>query len=228
MEHMANQSNLSVWCKDFPEARMLERFGALLNTVPFSASRPGFTYFEVRAVDASESPILEQDLRGMPLDTPGILELAQDQLNDDVSFAVGGYWDLWTYEGDTAKWALEPQPLEIFCHGELYDNETWREDGHFRVNFGFEHFFTGHAGLLGIRRTRRASAEGPEEARFLEAMAWPENLRKYQEKTSENIRKLLDWVRHVETSALPVEQVRLWSEGEENFEARMEEILAAR
>jgi hypothetical protein len=29
-------------------------------------------------------------------------------------------------------------------------------------------------------------------------------------------------------SALPVERYRLWSEGEENFEARMEEILATR
>ena len=58
-------------------------------------------------------------------------------------------------------------------------------------------------------------------------MAWPENLAKYQEKTRENIRKLLDWMRRIESS-LPVEKVRLWSEGEENFEARLDEIVAAR
>ena len=61
----------------------------------------------------------------------------------------------------------------------------------------------------------------------MEAMAWPENLAKYQEKTRENIRKLLDWMRRIESS-LPVEKVRLWSEGEENFEARLDEIVAAR
>jgi hypothetical protein len=58
-------------------------------------------------------------------------------------------------------------------------------------------------------------------------MAWPENLEVYQEKTRENIRKVLEWTRHIE-KALPVAQIRLWSEGEENFEARLEEILAAR
>jgi hypothetical protein len=95
------------------------------------------------------------------------------------------------------------------------------------VKLGFEHFFTGHAGLLGIRPGAKAVAESPEEARFLEAMAWPENLQRYHEKTRENVRKLLDWVRRIE-KAVAVEHLRLWSEGEENFEARLEEILAAR
>jgi hypothetical protein len=58
-------------------------------------------------------------------------------------------------------------------------------------------------------------------------MAWPENLQRYQENTQENIRKLMDWVRHIE-KAVPVERVRLWSEGEGDFEARLDEILAVR
>jgi hypothetical protein len=52
-------------------------------------------------------------------------------------------------------------------------------------------------------------------------------LQRYHEKTRENVRKLLDWVRRIE-KAVAVEHLRLWSEGEENFEARLEEILAAR
>ena len=58
-------------------------------------------------------------------------------------------------------------------------------------------------------------------------MAWPENLERYQRQTRENIRRLQDWVRRIESS-LPAEKVRLWSEGEENFEARLDEIVAAR
>ena len=92
---------------------------------------------------------------------------------------------------------------------------------------GFEHFFTGHAGLLGFRHGSARAAESPEEARFLEAMAWPENLEKYQEKTRDNIRRLFDWVQAIER-AIPEGRIRLWSEGEENFEARLEEILATR
>jgi hypothetical protein len=223
---MANQSYLSVWCKKFGEEQMLEQFGAFLLTVPFSATRPGFTYFMVRAVDASETPLLEHDLRAVPLDASSVMEMAQDHRHSDCSYEVRASWDLWLWDTASAKWKLEPQALEIYCHGEDYDDAFWRENGHMEVNLGFEHLFTGHAGLLGIRRAARA-AESPEEARFLEAMAWPENLESYQEKTRENIRKVLDWVRQIE-KAVPVDRIRLWSEGEENFESRLEEILATR
>jgi hypothetical protein len=178
-------------------------------------------------VDATESPILEQDLRAVPHDAAGIVEIARDQVHSDCSYEVGCHWDLAVFDAVTGKSKVEPQPLEILCRGEDYDGGFWRESGHFEVNLGFEHLYTGHAGLLGIRPGPKTPAQSPEEARFLEAMAWPENLAKYQEKTRENIRKLLDWMRRIESS-LPVEKVRLWSEGEENFEARLDEIVAAR
>lgn len=226
---MSNQAYLSVWIRDFAEERLLDSFGAFLSTVPFSAKRPGFTHLVVRAVDASEAPVVEQDLRRMPLDAPSIIELAREHLNADSGYEVLSHWDLWIGESATAKWQLEPQTLEILCHGPDYDDEFWRDNGHIEVNLGFEHLFTGHAGLLGIRHNgaARLAAESPEEARFLEAMAWPENLKLYQEKTRENIRNLLDWTRKIE-KALAVDRLRLWSEGEENFEARLEDILAAR
>src|SRR5271170_6869127 len=217
MLSVSNQSYLSVWCTDFPEELILERFGAFLATVPFSATKRGFTEFAIRAVDSSEIPVLEQDLRAMPLDAAGIIEISQEQLHSDCSYEVRCHWDLSVFEAAEGKWKAEPQALEISCHGEDYDDGFWRENGHFEVNFGFEHFFTGHAGLLGIRQIKREAAQSPEEARFLEAMAWPENLQKYQEKTQENIRKLLEWVREIE-KAVPVAHIRLWSEGEENFE----------
>ena len=224
---MANQSYMSVWCKEFREEQILERFGAFLATVPFSTTKPGFTSLVVRAVDASEAPILEDDLRPAPPDAAGIVEIIRDQVHSDSSYEVATNWDLWEFDPVTAKWSNEPHRLEICCYGEDNDEGFWRENGHIEVNFGFEHLFTGHAGLLGIRQIGQRLAESPEEARFLEAMAWPENLQAYQEKTRENIRELLDWIRRIE-KAVSVERVRLWSEGEENFEARMEEILAAR
>jgi hypothetical protein len=224
---VSNQAYLSIWCKDFEEERMLERFGAFLTTVPFSASKPGFSYLVIRAVDAAETPVFEQDLRALPLDGAGVVELAKGYLHSDCSYELQSNWDLWAYDALPAKWRQEPQPLELLCHGEDYDDGFWRENGHLAANFGFEHFFTGHAGMLGMHPGAKSPAQSPEEARFLEAMAWPENLEIYQEKTRENIRKVLEWTRHIE-KALPVAQIRLWSEGEENFEARLEEILAAR
>jgi hypothetical protein len=226
MFRMPNLSYLNVWCKDFPEESILERFGAFLATVPFSEAKPGFTHLTVHAIDATEVPVLDQDLRSFPLDAAGIIEMASDHMHGDCSCEVQCHWDLWVFD-PSGGWKLEPHPLEIFCHGEDYDNSLWQENGHFEVNLGFEHLFTGHAGLLGIHQRHAAAAQSTEEAHFLEAMAWPENLKEYQEKTQENIRKLLGWVRGME-AAVPVERVRIWSEGEENFEARIEEILAAR
>jgi len=58
-------------------------------------------------------------------------------------------------------------------------------------------------------------------------MRRPENLRQYHEKTRENIQQLMNWVSAME-AALPVERTLLWSEGEENLEARLDEILSVR
>ena len=227
MHDMANQAYLNIWCKDFPEDHILERFGAFLQTVPLSTSKPGFNYLTVRAVDATEQPIMEHNLRAMPFDGASIIEIARDQVHSDCSYEVSCYWDLAVFDASDGKSKVEPQPLEIVCRGEDYDDSFWREGGHLEVNLGFEHFFTGHAGLLGNRLGGAVPPQTPEEARFVEAMVWPDNLQKYQEKTRENIHKLLDWTHQIQL-ALPVQRFRLWSEGEEDFEARLEEIVAAR
>ncbi len=53
------------------------------------------------------------------------------------------------------------------------------------------------------------------------------NLKEYHAKTRENIQQLFNWVDAIER-ALPVERSELWSEGEENMEARLDGILAQR
>jgi hypothetical protein len=224
---MPNHAYMNVWCKDFPEELILERLGAFLGTVPFSARKPGFTYLTVRALDDSELPVLEVDLRPSPLDAAGIVEIAGEHLHNDCSYEVSCFWDLSSFDAATGKSKTEPQPLGITCRGEGYADGIWRESGHLEVDLGFEHFFTGHGGLLGVRQIRKAPPQSPEEIRFIEAMAWPENLEKYGDLTRENIRRVRDWATLLEKAA-PIEMLRMWSEGEENFEARVQEIAAVR
>ncbi len=225
MLRMANLAYASVWCRDFSESTLLERFGAFLETVAFSTTCPGFSNLLIRAVDPTEAPVFDQDLRPTPLDAAGILELASEYLHSDSAYETCAYWDLWVYDATTSGWKLEPQPLEILCHGEEYDDGAWRMNGHLQAAIGFEHLFTGHARVLGSRRGLAAPPQHPAEENFLTAMARPEKLDEYHEKTRANIRKLFDWLQRIERH-LPVEKTRLWSEGEENFEARLEEILA--
>jgi hypothetical protein len=224
---MANQAYVSVWCRDFPEDQILNRLDMFLATIPFSAARPGIDRITIRAIDASEAPIVEQDFRSMPVEIAGAIDVISGYVHSDCSYELHCHWDLAVFDPNTAKFATEPRPVEVICNAPDYDSGLWVENGHFQVCLGFEHLFTGHAGVLGSQHRASAPAASQEEARFLEAMAWPENMERYQEKTRENIRKLLDWTQRMAT-AVPVERLRLWSEGEEDFESRLEEILAVR
>lgn len=224
---MPNLAYLSVWCRDFPEDQIVNRLDMFLATVPYSTKQPGIDQVTVRAIDASESPILEYDFRSLPVDPAGAIEIVRGHVHSDSSYEMRCFWDLAVFDPATGKSAIEPQRLELLCNGEDYDDGIWRENGHFQVWLGFEHLFTGYPGLLGSGARASAPAASREEAQFLEAMAWPENLERYQEKTRENIRKLLEWSHRI-TQAVPVERLRLWSEGEQDFEGRMDEILALR
>jgi len=226
MDAVANHAYAGTWTKGFSEATMLAQFEALLDTVPFSASCPGFTQLVLRALKPAEAPLAEHDLRARPLRPAELAGITREHLHADSCYEATAHWDLWTYIPEPG-WQLRPQRLEITCFGTEYDSGICAEVGHFHVDLGFEHLFTGHAGLLGHNGRPVARPQHAAEAAFLETMGKPEKLREYYAKTHENIRKLLDWMGRIATS-LPVEQSRLWSEGEENFEARLDEIMAAR
>lgn len=225
---MANRAYASLWLRDFDEATRIERLERLLETVPFAKSRPGFFSLAIRAVEPSLPPIVEHDLSPAPATAAEIAAMAREHANADAAYEIGAHIDLWIRDAESGRWSDTPQPIEISSYGLDYDDAVAAADfGHFLIEAGFEHFFTGHAGILGSAAPRVVTAEHPAEQEFLAAMSRPENLRGYYERTRENIQRLLRWVRAAE-AALPVERARLYSEGEENFEARLDEILAAR
>ncbi len=130
---------------------------------------------------------------------------------------------------ENLKWQHAPQPLVLTCNGALYDNNIASSEGHFVADLGFEHFFTGHAGLLAPGKATNPfdSSDHPLEHTFRRWMSAGGNLKEYHAKTRENIQQLFRWVEAVQ-AALPVQRSELWSEGEENFEARLDAILAQR
>jgi hypothetical protein len=223
---MANRAYAGFWMRDYSEALTLDRFERWLDTVPASAERSGFASLVVRAVEPSEAPLLEHDFRTGAADAAAVVALAREHRNADCAYEVEAHWDLWQRDPDTTLWHRGPQRLLLICHGQDYDSGVAAESGHFLADLGLEHLYTGHAGLLGTRGARSQPTD-PLEAEFLARMTREEELREYHEKTRQNIQQLLDWVRAVE-QALPVARSILWSEGEENLEARLDEILAVR
>ena len=156
-----------------------------------------------------------------------IIELIREPQGPDIAYEIRALWDLWIYDLDSGRWQSKPQELQIDCYGPEYDNGVAEREGDFLIDIGFEHLFTGHAGMLGANPGPKAPAAHLEEARFLASMASPERMREYHQRTRENIQILLHWLRDAETS-VPLERYKLWSEGEENFESRVDEILAVR
>lgn len=236
---MANRAYAALWLRDLTDDAQLSHLERFLRTVPFARARQGFQSLVIRAVSPSETPLAYHDLRPSPATSFEVVELAREHASPDAAFEIEAYWDLWVRDAESGAWSDEAQKLEIVAQGLDYDDGAAAESGNFVADLGFEHLFTGHAGLLAasamagagggeIGASRRsAEPQHPMEAKFLEDMLRPAALREYREKTCENIRRLMDWMRAAETMA-PAEQCRLWSEGEDNFEALLDEILSAR
>jgi hypothetical protein len=226
---MANRAYLRVWTRDFSEQTMIAEFARFLTTAPISESGTGFRQLTVQPVDATETPMVEWDLKEGKFGPAEVAALAMQHLYADTAYIVEAMWDLWSFDIETLKWRQTPEPLELVCHGPAYDEEIAASSGHFVADLGFEHFFTGHAGLLapGAAKNPFDSSDHPLERTFRNWMSSGENLKEYHRKTRENIQKLFGWVEAVE-AALPVQRSELSSEGEENFEARLDAILAQR
>ena len=226
---MANRAYLRVWTRDFSQQTMIAEFARFLTTAPLSESETKFLDLTVQPVDITQSAVAEWDLKQGNIGPAEIAALAALHLHEDTAFIVRALWDLWTFDIETLKWQNAPQPLVLVCQGAVYDNGAAEFEGPFYADLGFEHLFTGHGGLLapGAAKNPFDSSDHPMERTFRNWMSTAENLKLYHQKTKENIQKLFGWVEAVE-AALPVERSELWSEGEENFEARLDAILGQR
>ena len=226
---MANRAYLRVRTRDFSEAMMIAQFARFLTTAPLSESRPYFDELTVQPIDPTEPPAAEWDVHDGTYGAPEIAALAAQHLNADSAYIVYAKWDLWTFDVDTVTWKRGPQPLILPCNGPEYDNGAATSEGHFVADLGFEHLFTGHGGILApaVASNPFDNSDHPIEKTFRSWMSVEANRKIYAGKTSENIQHLMNWVESI-SRALPVERSELWSEGEENFEARIDAILALR
>jgi hypothetical protein len=220
---------MRVWTRDFSEQTMIPEFARFLTTAPLTEGKGNFQQLTVQAVDSTEMPVSEWDLKDGTFGPAEVAALAAQHINEDTAYIVQAHWDLWSFDMEMLAWKWGPQPLVLMCQGKAYDDGAAAAEGQFHADLGFEHLFTGHAGLLAPRAAKNPfdSSDHPVEKTFRNWMASAENLRQYHQKTRENIQKLFSWVEGVE-AALPVQRSELWSEGEDNFEARLDAILAQR
>lgn len=226
---MADRAYLRVWTRDFSETTLLEQFVRFLATVPLASSASEFTQLMVQSIDPSETPVADWDLRGQGCGAAEVAALAAQHLHTDTAYFAFAQWDLWQFDAETMRWQKGPAPMQLACYGPEFDDGVAATAGNLEATLGLEHLFTGQGGLLTVGPPAGSSSQAEDEAehRFVRWMARETNLREYHQKTRENIQQLWDWMAAIER-ALPVERTELWSEGEENLEARLDAILAQR
>jgi len=115
----------------------LRHFQKILRLFPFSQRGQPQTIVTIRAVSASEPPLLERPLNA-PIEPEQLIEILQDYKGEDVAYEVDTYWDLWQFEDD---WALAPARVLLSCFGPEFDNGTERDLGDqedLRIDFGVD------------------------------------------------------------------------------------------
>jgi hypothetical protein len=154
---VTDQLYLSIWlarqsrlAPQGPKQR-LRYFQQMVRLFPFSQRGQPQTIVTIRAVDATEPPLLERPLNA-PIDPEQIIEALQDYTGEDVAYEVDTYWDLWQFDED---WALAPARIVLSCFGPEFDNGTERATGEqedLRIDFGVDSHYVPRLDVPGVAK----------------------------------------------------------------------------
>jgi len=131
---------LSLWFSDFSAPEMLPHAFAVLQQFPFSAQRPGVTYFAVHPVSWNEATVVERRFPG-GIDAGQATLIAAELVHDDYAYVFEAHWDLWIPDPSSEKWVLEPATVKFIVQGEEFDEGSYQQTGHIEVDFGLDSYF---------------------------------------------------------------------------------------
>jgi hypothetical protein len=131
---------LSLWFPDFSRPEMLPHAFSVLQQFPFSAQRPGISYFAVHPISWDEATVLE---RRFPagIDPGQATLIAAELVHDDYAYIFEAYWDLWTPDESLENWVLQPALVKFIVQGEEFDEGSYQHTGHIEIDFGLDSFY---------------------------------------------------------------------------------------
>jgi len=183
---------LSLWFSDFSGPEMLPHTFAVLQQFPFSAQRPGVSYFAVHPISWDEATVLE---RRFPsgIDPGQATLIAAELVHDDYAYIFEAYWDLWMPDESNASWVLQPAIVKFVVQGEEFDEGSYQQTGHIQVDFGPDSSFL-----------------QPETALSEQTRA----------KIRDNVAKLVEFSKNVEKNSGASSRL-LWSDSEESLAQKL-------
>ena len=200
---MADQLYLSLWFPNFRLAALPPAVVAVLRQLASAGGASAVTAAAVYPISWNEAPVYQrvygedEDEAAQP--DRAVAE-AMELLHDDYAYELELKWDLWVPEtGGGPDWNLdtiwreEPRSLRVIGLGPDFDEGSYEQNGHIRIDFGTDAPFL-----------QEDVALEPEAAAHVQ----------------QNVQKLID-VTHAVQNNLSVLSRLLWSESGESLAEKL-------
>ena len=146
---MADQLYLSLWFPNFRLLALPDKLTRVLQQFARVSGNQRVSAASAIPLDWTESPVFQRifvnDERSEPTDDSlpqNAVSEATEQLHDDMAYEFEVTWQLWQPEaagdGFDATWRLEPATVKVAGFGPEFDDGSYEQNGHIRIDFGLD------------------------------------------------------------------------------------------
>lgn len=144
---MSDSLYLSLWYPNLRLAALADKLTAVLGAFTAHGGEARVYSATVWPVSWSEAPVFQRVYgpgeRGA--EPKQAVEEALELLHDDYAYEFQIAWSLWELEPlpppQVARWAREPRLARVTGFGPLFDEGTYEQEGHIRIDFGSDAAF---------------------------------------------------------------------------------------
>jgi hypothetical protein len=196
---VADQLYLSLWFPNFRLAALAPAILGVLRQLASAGGASAVTAAAVYPISWNEAPVYQRvydEGDGEAAQAEPAIAEAMEMLHDDYAYEFEVKWDLWVPEtvgGLDTIWRQEPRALRVIGFGPDFDEGSYEQNGHVRIDFGTDAPFLQEDVTL-----------EPEAASHVQ----------------QNVQKLID-VTHAIQNNLAVSSRLLWSESGESLAEKL-------
>jgi hypothetical protein len=147
---MSDSLYLSLWYPNLRSAALPDKLAAVLGSFSAHGGEARVYAVTVWPVNWSEAPVFQrvygQGERGA--EPQQVIEESLELLHDDYAYEFQIAWTLWELEtpehlnsGWDARWVREPRLVRVTAFGPLFDEGSYEQEGHIRIDFGSDAAF---------------------------------------------------------------------------------------
>ncbi|HEX6771723.1 MAG TPA: hypothetical protein VF126_06840 [Acidobacteriaceae bacterium] len=196
---MADQLYLSLWFPNFRLAALGPAIVGVLGQLAAAGGASAVAAAAVYPISWNEAPVYQRvydEEDGEASQPEAAVAEAMEMLHEDYAYEFEVNWELWVPEsggGLDTKWRQEPRVIRVIGFGPEFDDASYEQNGHIRVDFGSDSAFL-----------QEDVAMEPETARYVQ----------------QNVQKLIDATQAIQNN-LAISSRLLWSESGESLAEKL-------